>query len=154
MLYDERIDKHVMINREDWEFVEELIRKGKAKNFTDLLHHLLINQKEIELENQLQKIEDKLKNMSIEQSTMSEFISDYLYSQQYHDQFVHINHGTDIEAYRNARKVALSRIKDNQEEHTHHLHQQKAFNKKQERIKYRSLFDNINEPYERRSNLH
>lgn len=160
----DKVKKHIWIYRKDNRFLQELINdREDLNNFLDAIHYLInfYNERNNEGNEQskLDEVLQKLKNISIEQSTMSEFISDYLYTQQYHDQFVHINHGTDTEAYRNARKVALSRIKDNQEEHSHRLNQQKTFEKKQERIKHNSIFDSVDlenhdEDHHYRSNLH
>ncbi|WP_288646415.1 hypothetical protein [uncultured Lactobacillus sp.] len=125
-----KISKHITISKEDFGLAQKLIKENKADNLSDLLHYLLNQEYEntqsqaIEnlssrMSDELRQINQRLINMSIEQSTMSEYISDYLYVELYHDNATHINHGTDTDGYRNAKKLAMERLKNNQKEMTH-----------------------------------
>lgn len=125
-----KISKHITISKEDFDLAQKLIKENKADNLSDLLHYLLNQEyentqsKAIEnlsskMSDELRQINQRLINMSIEQSTMSEYISDYLYVELYHDNATHINHGTDTDGYRNAKKLAMERLKNNQKEMTH-----------------------------------
>ncbi len=146
-----KISKHITISKEDFDLAQDLIRENKANNLSDLLHYLL-NQEYEEtqsqaIENLSSKISDELRqvnqrlvNMSIEQSTMSEYISDYLYVELYHDNATHINHGTDTDGYRNAKKLAMERLKNNQKEMTHRKNHIESEENKANRITSRKKY--------------
>lgn len=146
-----KISKHITISKEDFSLVQKLIKENKADNLSDLLHYLLDQEYEntqsqaIEnlssrMSDELRQINQRLINMSIEQSTMSEYISDYLYVELYHDNATHINHGTDTDGYRNAKKLAMERLKTNQKEMTHRKNHIESEENKANRITARKKY--------------
>lgn len=136
--FDE-MKKHLRIYREDDAFVKKMISENIGiENFAQAFHELVTNYKKTHDTNDLEKevtdIKKQLKHMSLEQSTLSELVSDYLFIEHYHDDFVHINNGTETEAWANARKLALKHIKENQEDMSHKKHKQETYEHTKKRI--------------------
>lgn len=141
----DQIKKHTQLYRSDDNFIKKLIQEHTGVETYAQAIHFLINayqeqQNSNEMKHLLEKLQSKLINMSIEQSTMSEYISDYLYVELYHDNATHINHGTDTDGYRNAKKLAMERLKNNQKEMTHRKNHIESEENKANRITSRKKY--------------
>lgn len=133
------IKKHISIYREDNNELKELINNKKGiETFAQALHLLVEEYHKAQdtklMINELNEIKTKLSNIGLEQSTMSEYIADYLYLEHYNGSAVNINYGTDTEGYRNAKKIAKEKMENNQKGATHRKYHKESIQNKNERI--------------------
>lgn len=143
-----KYDKHITVTNEEMTIAREIIRDKKAKTLSGVIHYLFemykqnstldnISESLLRLEkinDKVDKIGKKLSDMGLEQSTMSEYISDYLYLEHYNGSAVNINYGTDTEGYRNAKKIAKEKMENNQKGATHRKYHKESIQNKNERI--------------------
>ncbi|MCT6888054.1 MAG: hypothetical protein M3Z87_00120 [Lactobacillus sp.] len=125
---DEIVNQRIRLYQSDVQALDRLKKENpKLKSRADVFHFLLGIYKNWSVTNDNQKsfdiLNQKLNNVSIEVSTLSEFFSDFAYLQIYHDGVNRIDIGTDAPAYANAKKRALEKIKNNQERKASHTGQ-------------------------------
>lgn len=133
------VKKHISIYREDNNVIKSIIKNEKGiETFAQALHYLVEEQQKAkdqkEFIDEMKEIKTKLLNMSLEQSTMSEYLSDYLYLEHYNGSAVNINYGTDTDGYRNAKKLAKKRMENNQKGATHRKFHKESIRNETERI--------------------
>lgn len=143
-----KYDKHITVTKEEMELARQIIRDKKAKTLSGVIHYLFEMYKqnnafeEVQtsltelqtLTNKVDKISKKLSDMGLEQSTMSEYLSDYLYLEHYNGSAVNINYGTETAGYRNAKKLAKKRMENNQKGATHRKFHKESIRNETERI--------------------
>lgn len=122
---DEIVNQRIRLYQSDVQELDRLKDENpKLKSRADVFHFLLGLYKNWAITSDNQKsfaeVNQKLNNISIEISTLSEFFSDYAYLQTYHDGVNRIDIGTDAPAYANAKKRALEKIKNHQERKASH----------------------------------
>lgn len=133
-----KVQKHILIFKSDNEWFKKYMKEREADSIAEIIHMLITNyqtnQNQQDVINLLNKIAKKQTDMSIEQSTIAEYMSDYLYAEKYHGEAVHVHYGTDTPGYKNAKKLALKHIKKAQENHSKKVNHEEAVRNRNERI--------------------
>lgn len=119
------INQRIRLYQGDIEAIDKIIKSEPGLNSRASVVRYLIElynnrMNQVQTEEIGLDLEKRLKKMSIEISTISELLGDYTYLAMYHDGLTRIDFGSNTDAYQNAKKRALEKIKNAQERNASH----------------------------------
>lgn len=119
------VNQRIRLYEGDLEAIDKIVKvepglssRASVIRFLIALYNNYMSQTEIEeIGHDLQS---RLKNMNVEIATLAELLGDFTYLEMYHDGLNRIDFGTNTDAYKNAKKRALEKIKNTQERSSSH----------------------------------
>lgn len=119
------VNQRIRLYEGDLEAIDKIVKvepglssRASVIRFLIALYNNYMSQTEIEeIGHDLQS---RLKNMNVEIATLAELLGDFTYLEMYHDGLNRIDFGTNTDAYKNAKKRALEKIKNTQERNVSH----------------------------------
>lgn len=119
------VNQRIRLYEGDLEAIDKIVKvepglssRASVIRFLIALYNNYTSQTEIEEVGH--DLQSRLKNMNVEIATLAELIGDFTYLEMYHDGLNRIDFGTNTDAYKNAKKRALEKIKNTQERSSSH----------------------------------
>lgn len=119
------VNQRIRLYEGDLEAIDKIVKvepglssRASVIRFLIALYNNYMSQTEIEKIGH--DLQSRLKNMNVEIATLAELLGDFTYLEMYHDGLNRIDFGTNTDAYKNAKKRALEKIKNTQERSSSH----------------------------------
>lgn len=119
------VNQRIRLYEGDLEAIDKIVKDepmlGSRANVIRFLIQIYYNYtSQTEIEEIGHDLQSRLKNMNVEIATLAELLGDFTYLEMYHDGLNRIDFGTNTDAYKNAKKRALEKIKNSQERNASH----------------------------------